>query len=1066
MSTCRRFFVLQACLLAVGMILLMVPAARAQGLSTIRGTVMDPSRAVVPGAEVVITEVATNVQVRTLVTDANGNFEAPDLKIGRYNIKVSLAGFKTQVLDNVVLESSQIRRVDVTLSVGEMQEQVTVEAGAAAITTDSAEIASSFKSDLFEVAPLVKTYYPQSLMATMPGIDSQMGAWTLRMFGQPSSQVSEGMDGVTEDGTVNLINNMLSFEELKVVAVNSPADQARVANFNMTSKSGTNAFHGAVSYTHSNSALFARNFFAPKKTVSLEHRSFAEVSGPIFKNRTFFYGSYFWQEIPGGSYTQRTVPTLKMRAGDFSQVTSQIRDPLTGQPFAGNIIPTSRLHPMSLKILELYMPQPNLGSADTLVNNFGWAHEFPDDLFRALYPTIRIDHKISESNSIYGRYIQRKTPYVLKSNLPGLDWTRKRDHKGWVFTDTHIFNPRIVHTFRLGWLTDYVVDDEEVSGFTPRSANEAIAAIGLQGVNKQNLTAAGFPSFSITGFTSLAPSVIGGVAEDGNQINISDSLSWATGRHVLKFGMDLKRYSIFATGIPAANFGSFSFDGSFSGYSFADFMLGIPRSSSRVDPLTDRTRKVYEFGAYITDTFKISPKLTLDYGLRWDYFTPGKYDDGLQYNWDPATGNVIVPSEAVSKISPLYDKRVNIVTGQVVPNADMKNFRPRIGVAYRLRETTVIRGGYGIFTEQRGYWTDAQGGGPYQISESYTNSITGGVPLFSFPNPFPQDIASAAIPSQSVSGYPLDSKNGDIHQFNISAEQEWKGLGFRISYVGSRSRNLNYFLSINKPQASLTPFTQARRPFPQFIGASTLMTDGKNNYNSGQIQVQKKAGAFTFDAHYTNQSSMSDNLNLQDPYNHYMWNREQYSGRHKAVLNMVIEMPFGKGRRYLSSAPGAVDAVLGGWKLVSVSQWQSGQYFSPSYSGSDPSNTNSFGGLPDRIADGNYDSGDRKVEKWFDWQAFTRPPAGRYGNSGVNVLEGPGVKVQHLSVVKNFKLTERFGMEFFMGVSNLFNTPHFQYPRTDVVASAPAVITTARNLNQDQNKVGERAVEGTLKITF
>ena len=247
--------------------------------------------------------------MRALTTDNNGNFEAPDLKNGTYTIKVSMQGFKTAVLDNVILESSQVRRVEVTLAVGGVTEQVTVEAGAAAITTDSAEIASSFKGELFEVSPLVKTYYPQALMATMPGIDSQMGGYALRMFGQPSAQVSEGMDGITEDGTVNLINNMLGFQELKVVAVNSPADQARVANFNMTSKSGNNEFHGSISYTHINSALFARNFFSPKKTVSLEHRSYDEVSGTDLQEQDIFLRVLLLPADPRGIFQQATVPT-------------------------------------------------------------------------------------------------------------------------------------------------------------------------------------------------------------------------------------------------------------------------------------------------------------------------------------------------------------------------------------------------------------------------------------------------------------------------------------------------------------------------------------------------------------------------------------------------------------------------------------------------------------------------------------------------------------------------------------------------------------------------------------
>ncbi len=334
----------------------------------------------------------------------------------------NLTGFKTHVADNIALEGTQIRRMDIRLDVGQVAEQITVEAGRAVITTDTAEISTGFTQKLFDASPMVRTYYPQALMATLPTTDSTMGTYALRIAGQASTQVAEGMDGVwTNDGTVNLINNMMDFTELTVVAVNNRADQARVANFNMVSKRGDNAFHGTAFYSHFNSALNARNFFEPRKPVLIEHKAHADVSGPIFPNRTFFYVSYFHQKLPAGSFNRGTVPTQRMRQGDFTQVTSAVRDPLTNQPFAGNIVPASRFNPLSQKVQQLYIPDPNLGDPDTLVNNLGFEHPYPDDLFRADYPMFRIDHNISSKNSIYGRYIRRYTPYVLKRNLPGFD---------------------------------------------------------------------------------------------------------------------------------------------------------------------------------------------------------------------------------------------------------------------------------------------------------------------------------------------------------------------------------------------------------------------------------------------------------------------------------------------------------------------------------------------------------------------------------------------------------------------------------------------------------------------
>src|SRR5690606_6690249 len=258
----------------------------------------------------------------------------------------------------------------------------------------------------------------------------------------------------------------------------------------------------------------------------------------------------------------------------------------------------------------------------------------------------------------------------------------------------------------------------------------------------------------------------------------------------------------------------FSFDGRFSGFGYADFLLGLPGTAARLDPLFDRTTKSAELGFYVTDSFKVNPRLTLDLGLRWDYFTAGRYEDGLQYNWDPLTGAVIVPENALSAISPLYDPRIQIVTGDPKFTPDKGNLAPRLGFAFRFDEETVLRGGYGVFTEFWGHWPRAQGGGPFQIQETFINEITDGLALFSFPNPFPS--AGALIPSQSISGYPKDASNGYIQQFNLSLEREIWDIGVRFSYQGTRARGLNFALSTNKPEPSLIPFTQDRRPYPQF----------------------------------------------------------------------------------------------------------------------------------------------------------------------------------------------------------------------------------------------------------
>lgn len=1036
-------------------------------LSAIRGTVTDPTGAVIAGARITVTDVKTNVVLRTVATDAAGNYEVPDVVTGVYRLTVESAGFKTFVADKIVVEGSQIRRVDIRLELGQIAEQVTVEAGVTPITTDSAQITTGFKRQLYDVNPLMRTSYPHPLLVTLAGVESRAGGWGLNINGQPPSQVALGMDGVTNDGTVNLVNRM-DFSEITVTGVNNTADQARVANYNMISKRGDNNFHGELYFTHFNSALNARNFFDPIKTPFKEHSGQLAVSGPIWRNKTFFYVSYWYLRIPASYFYRRTVPTEKMRQGDFSQLARVVRDPLSGQPFPQNLIPASRHNPTSLNIQRELIPAPNMGGPDEQVNNYGFVHPYPNDLFEARYPQIRFDHNFSEKNTIFFRWIRRRTPYVLARSFPGLTWTRFRSHTHSVINDTHVFSPTLVNSFRFGLKTDFIEDGKVIAGVAPLKADRVIERIGLQGVNQPGFKdVQGSPNIAITGYDGISMPG-GGVVGDDHQYSIADSLTWSRGRHVFKFGMELKTVQTFLGSIPDPTFGAFNFNGSLTGASYADFLLGIPFTSQRLSPLVNRDRRAKELGLFVMDTFKVSARLSLDYGLRWDYFTSPRFDDGLQYAWDPATGNVIVPGGALRSVSPLYPKNIIVVEGNVLPKPDRKNFAPRFGAAYRLRDKTVLRGGYGIFTEQIGYFTHLQGGGPFQIAETYINRIEGGAPLFSFPNPFPTSLASAQIPSQSVVGFPMETRNGSIHQFNLTVEQQVGDLGIRLSYIGSRSRGLNYNLAINKPRPSLIPFAQSRRPYPQFIGVTMGQNDGRTNYNSFQVEVQRKMGEIiTFNGHYTLQSHLSDFLNLENPYDHKFWNREAFSARHRAVITTMIQIPVGRGRRYLAGAPAALDHLAGGWNLTTISHFSSGQFFSPVFSGSDPSNTNTVGGLPDRICDGNLPRGERTVERWFNPACFVAPPAGRFGNSGVNVLKRPGYNLHHLSVAKDFALTERFKLEYVASMANVFNRPHFAPPRNDIsVAGAGRITSVLYGADRPIDGTTAREIGMTLRLRW
>ena len=1018
-------------------------------VSSIRGNVTDPSGGGVAGADIELVHLETNAK-RTLTTNEQGYYEILDLRNGTYRLSAQFSGFKTFIADKIILETSQVRRIDIALEIGAVTSEVTVTAAAQVISTDTSKIQGSFTEKTFLDAPLIGDgRNPGLIIAVLPQVQTAGGIYTVQIAGQSNSQIQQGQDGHTSDGANSQTSNIHSIAEVQAVAVNNSAEFARVGYYNMVTKSGTNQFHGEAYYWLRNSALDARDFFAVTKPVMKAHTMFGSATGPIIKDKLFFYFGWSGQKWPGGSSNLRDVPTDKFRTGDFSQLLTQakpiqIKDPLNGQPFPGNIIPTSRLNSLSLTAQEAYMPKPNTGAPGALASNYYYVWGWPADIRNQSVYTTKIDWQMTAKNRLSGRLYEGWGDYVLNSNFPVLGWTRLRRGNNLTIEDTYVFSPTLVNTFRFGYYQADVTDGTTVDGYTPIKGDEAVKELGLQGVNPQGLSAMGLPRMNITGYPNLNIQP-GGHVQDYRDYGYADSVTWSKGRHILKFGAEIKPFTQFNGSVPEGNYGVFAFNGSLTGYAYADFLLGLPYTSQRLDPLTNRTQLDSEIGLYIQDTFKVNSRLNLDLGLRWDRFGAANYEDELIYNWDRDTGNVIVPQGGLGKISPLYPtSRIKVVEGEVQQRPSKSNFRPRIGVAYRpFGQNTVFRAGYGIFTETLGNFARAQGGGPYQLSESFNNVISNGGPLFSFPNPFPS--SSGTVPSQSVSGYPLDTNNGDIHQFNLTFEHQMGDTGFRLSYIGSRSRGFNYSKAINKPQPSLIPFTQSRRPYPQFIGASYAYNDGAANYNALTFQLQRKVGQFTFDNHFTWASNYNNYSNLENPYAPLAWSRDTYTTRLRLVLNMVWRIPVGRGQKFLANAPAVADHIVGGWQLYWIAFMESGNYFSPSFSGSDPSNTNTVGGLPDRIANGNVDPGDRTITRWFDPTAFAVPKAGTFGNSGINVLEGPGRHEHDVTILKRFSITERLGFTFATAITNIFNHPNFNNPSSNIsVPGSVGVVSSTK----------------------
>jgi hypothetical protein len=995
--------------------------------AVLRGVVKDSSGAAVPNAQIVVTEIQTNIQARNLLSDANGNFEVPDLKPTIYRVKSDAPGFRTFIAQDVLLEAGQVRRLDITLEVGAATESITVEAGAAVIQTETGTISGELDTaKKYPATPFVDIYpSPFALMTTMPNI--QGNGWNMVMAGiSDRNKQTYAFDGVPNDTSGDQMDNPNFFETVQVTTVNADVDSGRAGSFNMVSKHGGNDFHGDAYYKNENSALNASNDTIPatKKIPYLFHEFEVQAGGHIIKNRTFFFVGWMHQKIPLGANEIQTMPTTLERGGDFSQF-AIIKDPTTGAPFPNQVIPANRISPTSQTVVNTYYVPPTNGA---LSNNYVWFFPYNSDLYKGDWPFFRIDHKLTQNNNLYFRFMRRITPYISAGVQPALNTTSARNQGQLTASDTWVVKPTLVNSLTFGYQTDLQHAGEQEQSVKPLTGDVVDQLLGLQGVNAGGFKSQGFPTMSVSGLSTLSMGAGGAqnsISNNSGIYTLNDSATWSHGKHVVKFGANLMHLFFLGNAtISTAVYGSYTFNGSITGVAFADFLLGEPYQSSRlVNPLLDRYSTQDVIAPFISDSFKVSDKLTLEFGVRWDITTVPTYKDGLMYNFNPATNQVVVSQQGLSMISPLYPTNINVVAGNPVPSPDLHNFRPRASFAYRLNDKTVIRGGYGEFSESFGYNSWLNNGGPYQITQTYTNVLTNGVPLLSFPNAFPSSLSLAAIPNQSITAYPLKQDFGAIRQFNLTLEREWHGLGLRASYIGTRGSGLNYSLNVDKPPASTTPFTSAAYPIQPFTGVTEYRQDGQLRYNSGQLEVSKRAGPFTFDASWTWSNTMYNYGITENPYALDRWERDPYARRQYIPISATWLIPLGKGRQFLSGAPGVVDTIVGGWNLQTIGTLASGTYFSPSFTGTNPSNTNTSGGLPDCLANGNLPNGTRTWNQWFNPAAFAIPQPGHFGNCGGDTLVGPGIYVMHASLSKDFRIFERLKATLTGQFSNLFNHP-------------------------------------------
>jgi hypothetical protein len=520
-------------------------------------------------------------------------------------------------------------------------------------------------------------------------------------------------------------------------------------------------------------------------------------------------------------------------------------------------------------------------------------------------------------------------------------------------------------------------------------------------------------------------------------------------------------------------------------------------------PTPPRYLRATTWGLFAQDQFKVNRKLTLNYGVRWQLAEPFFHQFGAIYSFNPQTGALVIPDNAESRVNPYFPKNIPIETasqagypGDTLVQFPKNSIQPRFGFAYKpfASGNTVIRGGYGIYGNliYRPLARD-MGGGPFAGSATFVNSITNGVPLFSFPEPFLTSAIGAAG-TQNIQGKNPKLKIPYTQQWNLTVERQVREVGLRVSYVGTRTVNLPYRRNLNLPPPSTIPFSAARRPYPLYNQIIWTDNGGSEFYSGLEVAATKRHGSnLTFGTGWTWARDLTDSQDsggggasfggqvIQDQFDR---RAERANNalvlKHRAFGYAIYALPFGRKQRFLSGANRWVDALLGGWQTSWNVNLQSGQYFNPTFTGRDPSNTNTIGGRPDRIADGNLPAGQRTISHWFDTSAFkipgcpdnspvcpesARTNVGRFGNSGLNILEGPGIANLDFALGKYFNLRENTRLQFRLIMVNALNHPNFAVPASNI--SAPASVGTISSMARVLNgEPATREINLGLRLEF
>jgi Carboxypeptidase regulatory-like domain len=1055
--------VVMACLVPTGL------AAQAV-TGTILGLITDATGAVMPGATVTLTNTNTGL-VRVVNTDANGEYTAPSLPTGNYAVKAELSGFKTVTRPDIPLGVDQRVRIDVKLEIGAVEESVTVTGASPLVQTSSSELGTTVAEEQIKTLPLNGRNFV-NLTRTVPGVVRGIPganidgagslAWrasaSFSANGQRPRDNNYMLDGVDNNETwlqtVVLFPSVDALDEFKLQTSTYSAEFGRSLGgvVNLQIKSGTNARHGSGFEFLRNSVFDANNFFnnraGREKPDFSQHQFGGTIGGPLIKDKTFYFFDYQGYRVNQGATYLSTVPSAKMRAGDFSELNRIIYDPITHLPFPGNVIPQNRWDPVARNILNQLIPESNTGgvlsSSGQTINNYliNPTLERQDNQI-----DIKVDHSLSSSNRLATRYSYEKTHRVLPATLPHGDagftfgaGDGNIKAQGLSMNDTHTFSSKWLNEARFGWSSIKFLMTPVDYGTNPA------LAVGLPGVNLGATTSA----MSQIIFTTTTNGGNGSrnLGSNGNQPLITnqndfqffDNVTRVAGKHTMKAGgsLTLRSREILNADTIVGRFDFISNQTSNcagitsgctllanSGFDVASFLLGLASNASRTlfDPGT-YTETRPEYAAYFQDDIRVTDRLTVNAGLRWDVYVPWIEVDNKQSNFDTSTGRFVVASD---------NAVINgVEVGRYLQTYSRRDFGPRLGFAYDLggEGRTIVRGGYGLF------WNFTPGGTssskaqnqPFLQAQANTTSLGTNI-ILSQGLPAPPGVHPEVAPSGSTrSAFLTDFRDAHAHNFNVNVQRQL-GSNYMIeaAYSGSRTKDAALKVDLNQaPPTVGVSDPNVNRPYasvsPALRTVGALSSTGYVEYNGLLVKFQRRSAnhisflnSYTFGRAIDLNSDNDGTVTLTDIF-HPEYNRgpADYDVTHTFSSNWIYELPWAAQKAY------------GGWQLSGILYLRSGLPITITQSQSMLS-TGITNNRPNTICDPV--SSDPTIDRWFNTSCFQQvsDTTGTFGNTGRNTVRGPGQFNIDFSMIKNTKLGP-VGSELRLEVFNVLNHPQFANP--------------------------------------